>query len=199
MSDSLLRVGNDFSKDLSEKYHTTVYDYRDKNFYMVIRGLSVPWRKNTDNLRECYSLISNENTNVFNEKYLYGYNEIDIKLIMHHFEADSYSADIENSTEYINRIMIPKEIVTSHGSYSELQIRNKKNYSDNSYISLKPSYIIAIDEIEPYIIDESQRLGIPIILIKNKDLILKSSSYIDELSYKYADSSYRENERSQKR
>ena len=141
--------------------------------------------------RDCYSLISNENTAVYNEEsYIYGYDYIDISRILHINENDSFSTDNYNknniTTHMVNRIMSSEEIINKSSeftNYSEIQIENKK--LDTCYEALSPSYIISYDKITKDVLDESRRLNIPICIIKKKELDLKNDSYIEGGKYKY--------------
>ncbi len=168
---------------LSNKYQTNVYDYRDKEFIMLVRVLDEPFYDETRNKRECFSLISNNHTSVIHsnrdKKFIYGYNNFDINKVKHVYEHDAYSTDgvQDGERNIINRIYFPNELIdaTSWG-INEIQIVNKKE--NLFYRSIKPSYIIAIDTITDDIVNESKRLNIPIILINenNKKMVDRKAS-----------------------
>lgn len=168
--DEVLYVNsNNKSSELSNKYNTDVYDYRDKEFLILARVLKTPYREDTKNIRDCYSLISNEHVELIykNDKYIYGYNDFDVNKIMHVYEHDAYSSDLKNGTRFINRIYSPSDLINVSSSINEIQILNTKK--DNRYYeSIKPSYIIAINNITMEEVNESKRLNIPIILINEK-------------------------------
>lgn len=80
---------------LSLKYKTNIYDLRDQEFFMLVRGEKCH-QETTSSLRNCYSIISNENTSVFGSGTItiYGYNNIDVDRVLHVYESDSYSLDL---------------------------------------------------------------------------------------------------------
>ena len=168
--DEVLYVNsNNKSSELSNKYNTDIYDYRDKEFLILARVLKTPYREDTKNVRDCYSLISNEHVELIykNDKYIYGYNDFDVNKIMHVYEHDAYSSDLKNGTRFINRIYSPSDLINVSSSINEIQILNTKK--DNRYYeSIKPSYIIAINDITMEEVNESKRLNIPIVLINEK-------------------------------
>ena len=168
--DEVLYVNsNNKSSELSNKYNTDIYDYRDKEFLILARVLKTPYREDTKNIRDCYSLISNEHVELIykNDKYIYGYNDFDVNKIMHVYEHDAYSSDLKNGTRFINRIYSPSDLINVSSSINEIQILNTKK--DNRYYeSIKPSYIIAINDITMEEVNESKRLNIPIVLINEK-------------------------------
>ena len=129
----------------------------------------------TTTKRNCYSIISNENTNIFGQGIMttYGYNYLDVDRVLHIFEEDSYSSDLNEkpiiSCLKVNRIMTPKELSNGCSWYSEIQIVNKKFDSDLCRAK-KPDYIVAIDYINSKDVSESKRLNIPIVLIKKQSL-----------------------------
>ena len=181
---------NNKDSELSYKYGVDVYDYREKAYYLLVRTIGSKWSCETDKNHECFSLISNENTEVYNNGlgHVYGYDTMDEGKVMHVFEDDSYSSEEEDvATKTINRIMVPDEIVLGGSGYSEIQIKNKK-IGDNLYLSPKPSYVIAIGKIEFRDVDESKRLGIPIILIKENIKHKFQEFYVGLLDYTYSSS-----------
>lgn len=162
------------SKILSLKYKTKIYDLRNKEFFMLIRGEGNHQEKTTTR-RNCYSIISNDNTDVFcnGTTTLYGYNYLDTEKVLHVHERDSYSYDLNEKVIHprikINRIMTAEELSNGCSWYSEIQIINSKdNESYKDFIAKKPDFIVSIDEISKNDIYESQRLQIPIVLIKRQ-------------------------------
>ena len=88
-------------------------------------------------------------------------------------DAFSYDDKNNNTTNYVNRLFSPKELMDVTSSVNEIQINNYKD--DNGFLAMKPDYIVAIDEITEDIEKESKRLNIPIVLI--------ASSMEDSISY----------------
>lgn len=163
-------------KNITSEYGVEVYDLRNKEYTMLVRR-QAQYREKSTYLRNCYSLISNENNKVFGGDdsgygFLYGYTTFDNDKILHILESDSYSASVkEKSSRYVNRIMSSREIINSNNSYSEIQIVNKKNENfDNNYDVLTPSYLVVFDEVTRGVINEAKRLNIPIVIITKKEL-----------------------------
>ena len=164
---TILNFDNLSNKDKIKFYNT----YRNKNFYMLVRG-EEKHQDVTTTKRNCYSIISNENTNIFGQGIMttYGYNYLDVDRVLHIFEEDSYSSDLNEKPIIpclkVNRIMTPKELSNGCSWYSEIQIVNKK-LENELCRAKKPDYIVAIDYINSKGASESKRLNIPIILIKS--------------------------------
>ena len=166
---------NCISKESSEEYKCPVYDLRDKKFTMLVRRMPTFCEK-SECMRNCYSIISDENTDVFanynGNLFTYGYNSFENDMVLHMFEGDSFSADVkEESSRYVNRIMGAKEIANSNRWYSEVQILNEK--SDNkiaSYTAKRPDFIVAFDEISDMEVNESKRLNVPIVIVRSQKL-----------------------------
>lgn len=166
---------------LSLKYKTNIYDLRDQEFFMLVRGEKCH-QETTSSLRNCYSIISNENTSVFGSGTItiYGYNNIDVDRVLHVYESDSYSLDLNEkkviSRIKVNRIMTPKELCNGSSWYSEIQIINQKD-ANGFYAAKRPDYIVAINYINQEDVYESKRLNIPIVLIKKQ--LLEKNKMID--------------------
>lgn len=76
--------------------------------------------------------------------------------------------------------MTAEELSNRCSWYSEIQIINSKdNGSDKEFIAKKPDFIVSIDEISKSDIYESQRLQIPIVLIKKQLLEIDKMVDID--------------------
>ena len=165
------------SKEETEKHQTKIYDLRNKEFNMLVRVMSNKYNPSIYRQRySSYSIISNNNTEVFHdgneELVIYGYNNFDIDTIKHMYESDSYtsgySSDQYEITSYTNRILSIKELVDSPG-YNEILIKNKY-IEDNYYHSMKPDFIVVIDNINEKSIRMSKELNIPIVIInKNRN------------------------------
>lgn len=170
---------------LSLKFKTKIYDLRNNEFFMLVRGEENHQEKTTTR-RNCYSIISNDNTDVFcnGETTLYGYNYLDIEKVLHVHERDSYSYDLNEKDIHpkikINRIMTVEELSNGCSWYSEIQIINSKdNETEEKFIAKKPDFIVSIEEINKNDIYESQRLQIPIVLIKKQALKIDKMVDID--------------------
>lgn len=162
---------NSLDSYLSNKYGVDIYDARDKDFFMLVRSES----NHLDEIslrRNCYSIISNENSSVFRDGQanIYGYNSFLKESVLHMFEKDSFSSsDINSSTDRVNRIMTANEIANGSFWYSEIQLVNSKK-DDDVYYSKKPDFIVVYDDIDDRSIAESKKRNIPIVIIKRKEL-----------------------------
>ena len=160
-------------KTMTDKYGVDVYDLRDKEYTMLIRR-ELNHHDQSQSVRNCYSLISNENSQVFGGPtgYLYGYNTFEKDKILHVLETDSFSSSQkDNSSKYVNRVMLPKEIVNGSNWYSEVQIVNTKSESyPTMYDTKSPDYIVVFETVLPTAVAESKRLNIPIVIISDQKL-----------------------------
>jgi len=169
--------------DISKEHNVDVYDLRDKEYFLFVRSMT---RYHPDSIyeRHCYSLISNENNDVFDYdygyKFLYGFDTFDNDTVLHVLESDAFSSSIKDkSSAFVNRIMSPREIVNSDSMYSEIQLANRKSKTnERKYESIKPSYIVCFDIINEDVVEEAKRLRIPIILINKKRLLEENKTDI---------------------
>lgn len=172
--------GDKISNELSKKYGTPVYDLRESKYTMMIRALGCRYQESTNNSRDCYSIVSDENNEVHgNYDNIYGYSSFDNDRVIHMLEMDSFSSDIRDRSgvsRYVNRIMTSKELTNGSGWYSEVDIANRKD-DNGKYETMKPDFVVAYDTISDINVIESVRLGIPIVLIKKS--LLKDSDRID--------------------
>lgn len=177
----------------------TIYDARDINYNMLVRT-QAQYRDTSHYPRNCYSIISNENTSVFGESdynsFLYGYNGFDNDMVLHMFESDSFSSGFrDTSSRFVNRIMNTRELVQASYSYSEIQLVNKKNEGKkHNYIVQKPDFIVVFDNVRNMHIEEAKRLGIPIVIIKKKKLESKIDIDFNDDMNSYVENIYNENE-----
>lgn len=159
-------------QNLSKEYGVPVFDLRDKEYFILARCLDDSSQEQTNHLRDCYTLLSNDNSSIMHDDaYIYGYSGFDNNSILHVFESDSFSNDTNDrdllpSTPKINRIMTPKEIVTKSPVYSEIQIVNK-NRGNDLFETLRPSYLVVFDKIEDKMLEEAKRKNIPICIISH--------------------------------
>lgn len=184
IKDDMFVISNNDDKindDFSKKYGTTIYDLRDSKYTMMVRTLGCRYQEGTNNSRDCYSIISDENNEVYehgNYDNIYGYSFFDNDMVIHMLEKDSFSSDISDRSgvsRYVNRIMTSKELTNGSSWYSEVDIANKKD-DNGKYKTMKPDFIIAYDFVSDLNVIESKRLGIPIVLIKKS--LLKDSDRI---------------------
>ena len=172
--------GDKISGELSLKYGTPVYDLRDSKYTMMVRTLGSRYQEGTNNSRDCYSIVSDENNEVHgNYDNIYGYSSFDNDRVIHMLEMDSFSSDIRDRSDvsrYVNRIMTSKELTNGSNWYSEVDIANRED-GNGKYETMKPNFVVAYDTISDINVIESIRLGIPIVLIKKS--LLKDSDRID--------------------
>lgn len=177
----------------------SVYDARNINYSMLVRT-QAQYREESHYPRNCYSIISNENTSVFGEEdygtFLYGYNGFDNDMVLHMFESDSFSSGFrENSSRFANRIMTVEELVKSSHGYSEIQLINKKvDGKKHKYSVKKPDFIVAFDNLRDVHIEEAKRLNIPIVIIKRQLLKNKINGSFNQDMDSYVESIFSENE-----
>ena len=177
----------------------TIYDARNINYNMLVRT-QAQYRDTSHYPRNCYSIISNQNTSIFGENdyssFLYGYNGFDNDMVLHMFESDSFSSGFrDNSSRFVNRIMTTKELVQASYSYSEIQLVNKKiDGTKYNYKVQKPDFIVIFDNVRDMHIEEAKRLCIPIVIIKKQKLENKINIDFNEDMDSYVESRYSENE-----
>ena len=178
----LSKYNDKINKEYSAKYGFNVYDLRDCEYTMLVRTLGSRYKEETINTRDCYSIISNENSNVYGDgSIVYGYYSFDNDNIIHMLEQDSFSSnsyDNENVTKYVNRIMTSKEIVNGSSWYSEIDIANSPN-GTGKYKNMRPDFVVSYDKIRDIDIEEAKRLNIPIVVIKKTFLKDKDKIYSD--------------------
>lgn len=163
-------------KEASGKYGTTVYDFRDKNYFLLVRREG-RHREKSRYLRGCYSIIASDNNYTFgydSGDILYGYNTFDNDTVLHVFEGDSASSSyLDEASKRVNRIHTLNDLVYANNSYNELQLVNRKTNDDGIYLTKRPDFIVSTDVIRDNDIEESKRLGIPIVLIKKRKIDIK--------------------------
>ena len=178
------------NEELSKKYNIDIYYLDGEDFSMIVRSLSSQYREQKQYSflnRECFSLITEDNTSVLSREFVYGYTEFNPENILSMNEDDAFSIN-SGQTNYVNRLMNSSEL-TSTAGINEIQIKIDST-------TLKPSYVVAFNEIKDTDVFESQRLNIPIVLIneeKYNKKELKQSNILTDRE-KYVDSSYFENE-----
>lgn len=173
------------NKDLSNNIGIDIYDFTDKNYFMLVKTAD-DYQEKTSHRTESYSIISNENNNVYDykhKKFIYGYSNFDIDSISHVFEIDAGVQDIKNNTlsvgtRKVNRIMTLGQLTKNSNEYNEINIVNKKDNND-LYQKIKPDFLVVFEKIENKDIEESKRLNIPIVIIKQQLLSKTNDNVID--------------------
>lgn len=174
--------------EYSKCYDTVVYDLREAKYTMMVRVLGCRYQKNSGNIRDCYSIISDENSCVYehgNYDNVYGYSSFDSDRVIHMLEKDSFSSNtrgFDDVSKYVNRIMTAREITNGSSWYSEINIANLKS-DGGKYETMVPDFVVAYDEISDMNVIESKRLGIPIVLIRKELLKDDDRVYTDFDSY----------------
>ncbi len=185
----------------SEMFGTTVYDMRNSKYTMLVRS-KFAHKDKGNRRRNCYSIISDENNDTFghwedNDKIIYGYNSFLNDRVIHMLEMDAFSSDIYSDnrdvSNYVNRIATSDEIVLGSSWYSEIELVNIQD-SDAKYINMKPDFIVVYDNIRDIDVNESKRLGIPIVIISRTklDKMKGIDMDFDRDRDKYVNSSYDE-------
>ena len=180
-----LYIPKEIDKELSDKYNTNIYYLNGEDFSMLVRVLDDRYSTIRKQERECFSLINSDNTSKFEGDYVYGYNDFDTERIISINEYDAFSSK-DGETDFPNRLMTIDELA-SKKNYNEVQIQTNNT-------SLIPSYVVAFNEIKDDDVYESQRLGIPLILINEEAYNKKDLSgnmfgsrerYVDGSNYEY--------------
>lgn len=167
-----------------ERTQCLVYDLRDSKYTMLVRS-KFPHKDKSNKRRNCYSIISDENNNTFdqgedNDKIIYGYNSFLNDRVIHMLEQDAFSSDAYNDNKdvsnYVNRIVSKDELVLGSDCYSEVELVNMQD-KNGKYINQRPDFIAVYDNIRDIDITESKRLNIPIVIIRKN--ILDKNERID--------------------
>lgn len=164
--------------DLSEQYGVDIYKLNGEQFYMLVKSMepiSININNSFTNLEEdyakvergCYSLIGSDNIDVFNRKFVYGFNNFDTQNIISVFETDCFSQESDEpilnqnyGTTAVNRLMTPAQIVNG------LDVNKQTRYSEIQILGrLNPDFIVVFDSVNEMAITESQKLNIPIVII----------------------------------
>ena len=83
--------------------------------------------------------------------------------------------------------MTPEEITESSETYSEINIKNEEIVDENGkkkYKEMKPSYLVTMKSPTKEQIEESKRLGIPIVYVERERY---QSKKIDDVEYEEYD------------
>lgn len=171
----------DICKDLKvcQKWpRVKIFDLRDTNkkYNLLVRNLiAFDESKGKNHRFDCYTYINQSNNlghfssgkNGTSGNFLYGYFNIEPDHIVFQSRDDSYT------TPQDSEIMANEQSILANGEFRLDEINIANNFYENGYIPKKPDYIIAYNEIDENIYNESLRLQIPI-------LLLNPMSYGDE-------------------
>lgn len=180
----LSKCTSKIDKDNSDKYGTTIYDLRDIKYTMLVRA-QWKYREKGNNRRNCYSIISDENSDTYGHwentgMVIYGYNSFDNDRVIHALEQDAFSSDMHKTSDgvsmYVNRIATSKEFINGSSWYSEFELVNLKD-DEGKYNAKKPDFIVVYEFVRDIDISESKRLDIPIVVIRKTKL--KEENRID--------------------
>ena len=163
-------------KENTNKYKQRIYDLRDSKYTMLVR-VQTKYNESSFNRRNCYSIISNENTNTYGYSeisgmFMYGYNSFENDRVIHMLEQDAFSSDSYSNNEvskYVNRIATSRELTNGSSWYSEVEIVNLQN-EDGKYTTKKPDFIVCYEEVRSVDIEEAEKLNIPIVIIRKTKL-----------------------------
>lgn len=173
IKDACLKI--DYMADLknqeeSKKYGVDIYELKGENFVALISCQPPKIGEYAHRIRKCYSLISQDNLNVFNEHAtIYGFSNFPIENIIHVFELDEGSSDTldKENLEFVNRIRTPEEILSSN-VMNEIQIANNYDDENNHFFRIKPDYIVCFDNPNLYTIMRAKEEKLPIVVIDRK-------------------------------
>ncbi len=147
-----------------------IYDLRntDKKYNLVVRRLSSFNEESGKTHRfECYSYVNDRFNHVHaskGENFLsgtFGYGYLNIESDHLVFASRDDSNTVPTNTE----IRANEQSILANGEFSLIEINIANDISEDGYVPKKPDYIIAYNEIDENIYDESLRLGIPILLL----------------------------------
>lgn len=175
------------NKELSEKYKQDVYELKGEPFVILLSCLYEVQRDINNYKRNCYTLINQDNLNVFfPDSLVFGYTNISANHIMHVYEQDAYSNEEVGSSDFVSRIR-DVDFLIANKYPNEIQIINDV-VDKQKYKRVTPSYVICFDTIDPKSLEASKSLNIPIVLIdkskyKKYDSDLTASQIRNDMYY----------------
>ena len=145
---------------LSKKYDRDVYYLNGEDFKLFIHSSSsANWNTNKT---ISISMISNLNTSYYNDHYepvVYGFSNLKIENIMHVYNADSYTMQM-NGTDKVSLITAPDNLAENTVGYNEILYKEYDNF--------KPDFIVCFDEIKQRDLQIAEKLNLKIVLINSK-------------------------------
>ena len=184
INNSVINLNNLKSPD---SFNNNIYELNGEDFYILVhhttfdKKIGGKWDNPSDTLS--LSLISHNNMNTFRNPHkniILGFN-IDTSNIIHLYESDSFSEELESSTR-IQRLLTKEELINRTKGYNEIVVRNR-NF-DGKY-SLFPSYVVCYDFIGNGDLNFSKMYNIPILLIHTDKYSLKDKEMIDAVGDNY--------------
>ena len=169
--------------------NVSVYDLRPIKYKLLVRS-SRKFEKYSGYYKSYYSIITSIHNRTFGREndflaFDYGYLSADINKILHVSERDlvsKYSDEHDCGTLAPNRIINLYSLTEFDSSWSEIQILNSKD--THNYKCLKPDFIISYSEqINPKILNEAKRLGIPVVIVNSKSLESLDSGWLENELY----------------
>lgn len=202
------KILNQRNNELSNKYNVYIYEFNGEPFYLLIHNTSKNidndeidlhnlFYKNKKNDGISLSLISDQNLNYYNDSkktFVFGFNKINPKQIVHVYNSDSFSFyeyGVKTASSRITKIYTPTDLIKNTDGYNEIVYEEKtKNTEFLNLLDLKPNYLICFDNVTKNEISVAKNYNIPIILInkskykvndnKNvKALIKEKENYIE--------------------
>lgn len=173
-----------YSNKLSRDNNCQVYDYRHDKYIMLVKG-SDELYNDKGSCADNYQLINNEKNNIDVYKtIIYGYDNFNPSRVI-----SSSNKDINGEWTDECDYSIPKDLMLSDNYYENITFLNRKD--NNSYLCIKPSYIVCYDVLNDVSVKESQRLGIPIVLVKTNKLTKSSIKITNIKKYMKKDGKYK--------
>jgi len=163
-----------FSPELSDNFGVQVYELNGEDFYSLITVTGKSREYCDDYLvssnkhvlaTSSLSLIGSRHVGTFgnpDETITYGFENVDIDRIMHLYESDSFSVRL-NGSDRIPTIKTADELLKDTHGYNELLYLNQS--VEGEFEPLRPSYIVAFNEIKNGEIETSRKHGISIVLL----------------------------------
>lgn len=148
-----------------------VYYLDGEDFIIPVHALkykrdeNIIWGETFEEKTLSVSLIGNRFLGTYRNPYEYvllGFNYININNIMHVYHTDSFTKG-EKSTDKVNELYMPKELLEKTHGFNEILIsQNKRNER------LNPSCVVCYDNLTGNDLINAQTLNIPILLINTK-------------------------------
>lgn len=156
------------SESLSKIYETPIYILAGQNFNAIVnvtqypREYFVPINWNRNGVIETISLsyINQDKIGMFDNPYrcvVLGFSNVNPDQIKHLCHEDSYT-DGKFGTEYQNELHTKESLISETEQYNEILYVHKP-------ITILPSYVLAIEKIQPGDVAAAQKLCIPIVFV----------------------------------
>ncbi len=184
LNDGFLKLNkyiNIYDKAMSEKYGCDVYKLDGEPFMACIHCGEF-YNTNAEHETISLSVIGTKNIGTYEkEGLIFGFDHIDVDRIMHVFYMDSYTSG-KYSTDRINKIYDPDELLEETHKYNELL------YKEKGHANLKPKYVVCMDNIDDISLKYAKENKLPIVIINTlkypKDVYKQESLENYQTSYK---------------